>query len=50
LLDGDTIIGYYYYDDKDNDNLHIVRYGAGVAGNELIGRNTQDYYIKSYCS
>ena len=42
--------GYYYYDDKDNNNLHIVRYGIGAVGNELAGRNTQDYYIKSYWS
>lgn len=42
--------GYYYYDDKDNNNLHIVRYGIGAASNELAGRNTQDYYIKSYWS
>ena len=35
----------------DSDNrLHIKRYGSGIAGNELAGRNTQSYRIRSYYS
>lgn len=30
--------------------IHIKRYGSGVAGNELTGRNTQNYRIRSYYS
>lgn len=36
---------------EDTDKrLHIKRYGSGVASNELAGRNTQQYRIRSYYS
>jgi hypothetical protein len=45
----------YEYAESDVEHkyplrVHIKRYGAGVKGNELTGRNTQKYRIRSYYS
>lgn len=42
--------GRYFYEDSEDERIHIIRYGSGLKGNDVGKYNYQPYRIKGYYS
>lgn len=45
-----SVVGRYYYEDNDDERIHIIRYGSGIKGTDISKYNYQPYRIKNYYS